>query len=404
MTDMTRVPSTRTLTLAIFAQMLPATLIAPAVRPLVAAQHAGQEGVMHAFMALNMIGAIVAAPVLGTMFDRIERPRRLLAVLAVLDALLLASLAAPLPTAVMLGLRVLEGAAHVGGATILLAEAAGLARLQSSGRTMGAAGAAIMFAVAAGHGLGGALLKVALVAPFVASALVALGVALWAARSNGLAGRQIVSHDTLADWLRLVREQRSILVPVSAAFLGRFTVGCVVVTFALFARNAHGVSDSAIGGLFALLTFVFAIGMVPAGRACDRVAPSSLLVLGAGLYALTLAAVVHAPSWLLAPLMAAAGACSALIFAPTLCFASRLTGEETRGRSMSLVNAAGCAGMLIGPLTAGLVSSAMDVAGDPLARYRAVFYVASLSVLVWLAGFGAWLALRGRRELQPAAA
>ena len=45
------------LAVLIFVQMLPATLLTPAVRPLFAGLHGGAEGPMHAFMSLNMIGA-----------------------------------------------------------------------------------------------------------------------------------------------------------------------------------------------------------------------------------------------------------------------------------------------------------------------------------------------------------
>ena len=55
---------------AVFLQMLPATLLAPAIRPLFAELHGGAEGPMHAFMSLNMLGAILTTPGCGVCMGR----------------------------------------------------------------------------------------------------------------------------------------------------------------------------------------------------------------------------------------------------------------------------------------------------------------------------------------------
>ncbi|HEX7603260.1 MAG TPA: hypothetical protein VF316_16695, partial [Polyangiaceae bacterium] len=75
------------LPLLVFAQMLPATLLTPAIRPLFAALHAGDERGMHAFMAVNMLGGILMAPWLARRADVRARPERLLAMIAALDGL-----------------------------------------------------------------------------------------------------------------------------------------------------------------------------------------------------------------------------------------------------------------------------------------------------------------------------
>lgn len=388
----------------IFAQMLPATLLAPAIRPMFAAHHGGDERAMHAFMAINMLGGAIAAPVLGRYVDRLSRPRRAVALLAILDAVLLLAIASSRSTPLVLGLRLLEGGAHIGAATLLMAEAAALARRSGSGRTMGLAGGALMMAVALGSALGGLVLAIDVRAPFWAGAALAVGVATVAARGAGSRVERGSSDSSAGGLYRLVRREPSLLVPITSAFVGRFTVGCIVVTFSLFAHNAHGLSDRAVGGLFTLLTLPFALATYPAGRLTDRVPRSAVLAVGAAAYALALVAIPVAPTAWLPALMLTMGLASAMIFAPTLCYSATLAGAEERGRAMSLVNAASCAGMLIGPAAAGITSAIFKSAGDPVGGYRAVFVLAGASIALWLAATGPWLASAWRGERSRARA
>jgi len=390
-----RVEATR-LAATIFLQMLPATLLVPAIRPLFATLHGGHEGAMHAFMALNMLGGILAAPWAGRLADRALRPRRLLAALTAADALLLVLVAAPLPTALVLSLRVLEGAAHVSAATLLLTEAAALRRVLGDGRVMGLAGAATMLAIALGSAFGAIAVKVDPRAPFVvASALAALVSAVAFAHRVPATrrGDRVTCPPTPAAGLL-----RALVFPVTAAFVERFTIGCIVVTFALFAHRAHGLSDSAVGTLFTFLTLPFALLTYPIGRLSDRVPRSALLAGGSALYGTCLALLGRVPSAGLPWVMGLAGCACAMVFAPTLCYAATLAGSAARGRAMSLVNAAGCLGMLLGPAAAGIISAVERAKGDPVAGYRAVFVFAGLSVWAWLLVAGPWLVRRLRDE------
>lgn len=380
----------------IFLQMLPATLLTPAIRPLFALYHGGNEGAMQTFMAINMLGAALAAPLIGARLDRVKRVDVLLAVLAATDAVLLLSLALPLATPLVLGLRFLEGAAHVGAATVLLAEAAAVARSRGVGRAMGMAGAAIIFAIAFGSLLGGLVIKLDVRAPFwTGGALLFLVVAL----ALGLRDHLTVTMERRAVVkLRMLRENRVLLVPILAAFIERFTIGCIIVTFALFANRAHNLSDSHIGLLFALLTFSFAFSMYPIGRLTERVPRAYIFGGGSALYGVSLGLLGFVPALLLPVLMITAGISSSMLYAPTLSYASTLTDDRLRARVMALINSAGCVGMLAGPLVAVLVSAATRNPLDPLQSYRAVFLVAAFSVVAWLLAARKWLLARLKEE------
>jgi len=385
----------RWLALLVFFQMLPATLVAPAIRPLFAAQHAGREGAMHAFMAINMLGGLLVAPWLGGLADRRGRPRSLLAALAAIDAVLLLLVTAPISTAAVLALRFVEGGAHVGAATLLLAEAAAFRRQLGDGRAMGMAGAAIMGAIASGSAIGGFAVGFDTRAPFAIAAGLSLAVAA-ATWSLGEAGGVTEAAPVAgAERLALVRRLGA---PLAAAFVERFAVGCVIVTFALFAHAAHGLSDAAVGYHFALLTLPFALLTYPAGRLSDLVPRSAVMAAGAVGYGGALLTIGRAPTPLLPWVMAAAGCGAALVFAPTLCYAASSALPEQRGRAMALVNAAGCLGMLLGPAAAGVTSALLREPGDPSSGYRAAFALAGLAVFAWLAVSARWLLVRLRLE------
>ena len=384
----------------IFFQMLPATLVTPAIRPLFALHHSGNEGAMHTFMGINMLGAALAAPLIGRYIHRFARPGRVIALLALTDAVLLSLVACPLATGVVLTLRFLEGAAHVGAATVLLAEAAALGKARGNGKTMGLAGAAIIFAIALGSGLGGLILPLSAAAPFWLGSLILAGLALAQAGSKRETFRTMTGTTAAPKSFLFVRQNRELWATLGAAFMERFTVGCIVVTFSLFAHKEHLLSDRRIGLLFSVLTLTFAVSMYPAGRLTDRVPRAYAFAVGGILYAVALAALGYVPPELLAAVMAVAGLASSFIYAPTLSYAAQLAGEAGKSRAMALVNAAGCLGMLMGPMLAGITTSVMKRTYDPVTAYRAVFLLAASSVLLWLVLSVRWL-LRRLREERP---
>ena len=368
------------LAILVFFQMLPATLVAPAIRPLFALHHGGAEGPMHAFMAVNMVGAAIAAPLLAGWARRRGGMRAPIVLLCALDAVLLALVSAPLPTGVVLGLRFLEGAAHVGAATLLLARMSTLGRVLGQGRVMGLAGGAIMMAVATGSALGGLVVGASPMAPFAVGALVAASVAVAVARRPADAWQVEPS----AVRTRLPRLPRALWPAVSLAFVARFTIGCLVVTFALFAHRVHQLSDASVGGLYALLTYPFALATYPAARLGERLPRSCLMGGGAILYAASLAGLGFVAAAWLPVLMLSAGLGSAAIFASILTDAGELAGPNGKSAAMGWVNAAGCLGMVVGPTVAGIASGVLGATHGAAFAQRAVFLVAAGSVAFWL--------------------
>ena len=381
---------------AVFLQMLPATLLAPAIRPLFAQIHAGQEGPMHAFMSLNMLGAILTTPWIARVVSAgsAQRSARWLMALAGLDAILLVVVSLALPTPLVLVLRTFEGAAHLGAATLLLARAAAYKPLVGAGRAMGLAGGAVMLAIAFGSGLGGLLVAESPRLPFVVGASLSLVVALSAPflYSSSLPPER---HEAARP---LSLRDANVFGPLSAAFVERFTVGLIIVTFALFATRSHGLSDRSVGLLYSMLMLPFALLMYPASRLGDRLPRAALLGLGTLLYGAAIASLAVVPKFLLPVSMIAAGVASSFMYGTVLCYAATLVPSESRGRMMALVNTAGALGMLLGPMCGGILVALGRNEADPMSAYRNVFFLAAVVCALWTLIQGRWLF--GRLEIE----
>ena len=379
---------------AVFLQMLPATLLAPAIRPLFAQFHGGAEGPMHAFMSLNMLGAIVTTPLVARLVSSgaAGGSARWLMILAGLDALLLVAVSLPLATGLVLLLRTLEGAAHLGAATLLLARAAAYKPLVGAGRAMGMAGGAVMLAIAFGSGLGGILVGESPRLPFLVGASLSAMVALVAPflYSSTLP----IERADAATPRPLSWRDPNVFGPLSAAFVERFTVGLIIVTFALFASRTHGLSDRSVGLLYSMLMLPFALLMYPASRMGDRMPRAALLGLGTLLYGFAIASLAVVPKGLLPLSMITAGIASSFMYGTVLCYAATLVPSESRGRMMALVNTAGALGMLLGPLCGGVLVALGRSRVDPVAAYQNVFYLAGAVCALWVMLQSRWLMTR----------
>ena len=383
-----------TTVLLVFAQMLPATLVAPAIRPLFAKYHAGAEGAAHAFMAVNMLGAIVAGPLLGADADRRRDPRHLLPILALCDAILLGVLALPIPTGAMLALRLLEGAAHVGGMTLLLSEASGQ-RTTRGASAMGWAGGALMLAVACGSALGSLLVAFDPRAPFWAGAAIAAAVGLAALVAP--APEVAAKPAPRLGWRGVVEVARAIPVPVATAFVGRFAVGCLVVSFALFGHRAHALSDRHVGALFTIFTFTFALGMVPAELVARTVGRAVVLATGLALEAAAFLSFGWLPPEALPAAMCVGGLAAAGVFATTLAYGAAHSAGG-RATAMGAIGASGSLGMLLGPAAAGVACAVLRTPEAPLRGYRVAFGLGAAAHVALLVVASRWLMARAREE------
>lgn len=334
-----------------FLLMLPETLPVPVLRDLVVNRFGVSDGLATLFLVANMIGALIATPLVGLHVDRTGRRRRLCVALLAADAVLMQALAHPLDYGTFLLLRVAEGAAHLSALTLLMslvADAAGDRR----GRALGAVGCGLTFGVATGAAIGGVLGKRdPLMTLHVAS--IVLAVAAIAAAWLLPADTDARSRPGYRELVGAVRDQPGLRAPLLLAFFDRFTVGFFVTGFPLLLSGIHAVETPTIGMMLAAFLYPFALLSYPFGRAAERWNRLRMVAIGSMVYGLAVAMVGIAPAsamWILMPLC---GVTSAIMFIPTLLWLLEQAPGTGRSTVMAAFHTAGSLGFLVGPLVCG---------------------------------------------------
>lgn len=381
----------RTLVLGLltFALMLPVTLPVPVLRPLVLERY--DLGVAEAslFMSVNMAGALIAAPLAGLIADRFGRRRLMATAALVLDALCMAALAFAPDYASALGLRTLEGAAHIVALSMVLAlasDAAGAHR----GKTMGVLGAGLTLGVAMGATIGGSIGKKDPVATLECAAAILFVAALMAWRALPQ-DTPAVKRPGMREIAAAVAADRVLVLPLVCAFVDRFTVGFFTTGFPFYLAGVHDVSRPVIGQLLGAFLFPFALLSWPCGRYAERHSPLLLVALGSAVYGLGAMTVGFLPPawlWLLMPIL---GLGSAVMFVPNLLMTTQAAPATGRSTAVAAFNAAGSLGFLLGPIVCG---ATVDAFTDLRDGYAAAFVVAGIAELLCVA----WLLSVARRR------
>jgi AAHS family 3-hydroxyphenylpropionic acid transporter len=382
--------------LLIFTGVLSGTMLIPAVRPLFAARAGAAEGAMHAFMTLNLLGAVVGAPLLARWADRRRAGVGVVAALAFGDGVLLLACATPLPIPALLALRFVQGALNVGALSILM----GLAPrggAQAHNRSYGVAGAAMMAGVAAGPPLGTALLVTSPVGPLVVGGVLELLAAVAVLR---LAVAPRAAAPAAAS-SALLRAEPLLRLPALWAFVERFGVGCFVVTFALHCHQARGLGDAQIGRLYGWFLIPFVLAMYPASRLGPRAGRAPVVLGGLVAYGVAYLLIGTASTRVLPLVLALAGVASSAVYAPALCLAATLAPAARRAGAMAMLNASGALGMMVGTAVAGIASAVLRRAGLGASAYVTV--LACAGVAQFVAAAASVPALVRMRELDRAA-
>ena len=373
------------LAIVTFLLMLPETLPVPVLRALVLERFSVTDGLATLFLSANMLGALIAAPLVGLYVDRTGNRRRIAILALFVDALLMQALAHPHDYTTFLLLRVFEGAAHVTALTLLMsltADAAGERR----GRAMGCLGAGLTLGVATGAAIGGMLGKRdPLLTLHVASAVLLLA---------GLGALFLLPRDTKSssrpgfrEVLRAIREEPRMRAPLALAFVDRFTVGFFTTGFPLMMAGVHGIDRQHIGLLLGAFLYPFALLSYPFGRLAERWSRRRLVFWGSLLYGIAVMFTGVLPTagiWALMPVL---GISSAVMFVPTLLWLLDSAPGIGKTTTMASFHAAGSLGFLLGPLCCGAI---VHFSAEPSTGYVIAFAIAGLSEVL-----GAWLVVLG---------
>jgi len=362
--------------------MVPVTLPVPVLRELVQERFAVSELLTSLFMSINMMGAVLTAPLAGVLADRFgRRPLWAMGALAA-DAVCLYAMRAPISFSLFMSLRFFEGCAHILALSMLLSLAASSLRPERRGRAMGLVGGAMMLGVALGAPLGGAIGRDDPLLTLSLGAAIALTAAILAGIVLREAGESSSSRPGLGEIGRLLRRDPVLLAPLAFAFADRFTVGFFTTTFPLFLGRIHGVPADQIGLLIAVFMLPFALLSYPFGRLSERTSPTALLCGGSLVYGLGTASLGFWSPPALTGLMLGLGAAAAAMFVPSLLMTTQLAPAAVRTTAVGAFNAAGSLGFIVGPLTGGLVTGLVASRAGWEAGYQAAFGVAGASEIL----------------------
>jgi MFS family permease len=374
--------SARTFALAAltFAIMLPVTLPVPVLRGLVRDRFAVSDGEATFFMAANMVGALLAAPVFGAVADRTGWRRWPAVAALLLDAAAMHLLTRTPSFATFLVVRTLEGAAHIGALSLVLSLVADHAA-GTRGRAMGALGAGLTLGVATGAALGGVLGRKDPLATLHAASAVLLAAAALASF--------VLPADThhrrqphLRHVARALTHRPGLLVPLAFSCIDRFTVGFFTAGFPLLLHGVHSIAPARIGVLLALFLYPFALLSYPIGKLAEGRSRVHLVALGSLIYGAGTACVGVVPPGFLFALMPLLGISSAVMFVPTLLLTIERAPEIARSSAIAAFNAAGSLGFLLGPLVCGAIVAQQE---HPATGYAQAFAVAGLCEIACVA-------------------
>lgn len=377
--------------------MLPVTGVVPVLKLLVGDHYGAGPLATSLFMSINMLGALLAAPWLGAWSDRLGTTRVFLVVCALADAALWWLLALRPPFALLLALRLMEGVAHIGVLTMLMATMSHASVGPRRAARMAGMGGAIIFGVAIGAPLGGVLGRVDMLLPLRLGAgimvVVALaGALLIPARLGASTATTLRTGRRWPGW----QVARALWMPYLFGFIDRFTVGVFIVGFVLYAAR-HGYDPQRTGFLMGAFMMTFTALSYPAGRLAERLGLWRLLLAGSGLYGLAYAAVAWTTGPALWAVMVACGVMSALMFGPNLMLVVRGSTPPNRGLAMAGFNTAGSLGFLLGPLTAGAVLQLLQPICAEATRFH-ILFAATGAVEVICVMLAAWRLRRTEGE------
>ena len=381
--------------LLVLGAMLPGTIVIPVVRSFVTSAWPGAEWLMHAFIAVNLLGAVVGGPLLAVRAERMGRRRLVAGVSAVLDGALLMSVTLAPPVWLLLALRFVQGAVYIAAVSILM----GTIRRQSkSPAAMGVVGSAVVLSILIGIPLGAILAKTSPTLPLLVGGVIGVltGFVAWLSLPQSTDAEQ-----SQVTFRSLIFDAPALRAPTIVVGLERFAVGALIVPLQLYGHYVLAVPDSQVNGWFSAFLMIFALGTWPMARLGDRVDRWKLIALGALVYSGSYVVLPFVPVQSIVVVLSFAGLASAAIYGPSLGLASQAVPDTARASAMAVLNAAGTLGMFLGSTLAGGVSSAMLSAGvERGAAYTTVFVAAGVVQLLSV-GVALWA---GRRTVTEAAA
>lgn len=407
------------LALLLVLSAMPDTMAAPVLKEIFVDRYGAGLREAQSFMAINLLGAVVAVPILMRARRRMG-PVGLLVAGSMADALLLGVLAAPIGLWPSLAVRLAEGATDV----VVFASLFDLVRRNAgphAARGLGLASTPLLLGLGAGAVAGGMAAQrvgapgaeagvaaagadVALAVfgvSALASVLVALGALVFRRWIGGIARCEPESapgaasgaaHAVAVPPGTFDDRPRPLAWSCTMAFVDRATGGLITTTLPGVLATFLGYSAGQRGWLIGLPLLLMAICTGPAGALCDRFGSLRVRLLAGSGYALAFAALPLAASSqaALGAVMVVVGVLAGFLFSSSISIAA----ESGRGTvALGAFRAAGDLGFFAGTsLSIALVAA---LGGDTEATYAdyawtLVAFAALHAIATGAIALGAW--------------
>ncbi len=404
----------RIVILLIFLSALPDALVVPVLKDLFADRYGVSTAQAQLFLAVNLLGALLAIPLVKYMRQRMSG-WAVVSSTAIVDGILLAIMWLPIGFAGTLALRTIEGAVDVATFAALF-QMLGRSDQQHRAWKLGLGATVLVAGLGIGAVLGGFLTKLA------GSAAVTLIVGSVSCVSTGILA--IVCRSTLERMVQLAKSStidvvmdgqelqvKSAIQPaihpaiqsaiqpgkiwpiLFMAATDRATGAILTAVFASFLLSGLGYTPEQRGMLVGLPLLLMAIGAAPAGWFADRFGALRTRTLAAIVYAIALGIVpfLGANTLMLALALLILGVAAA----PLLPASLALVLVTNRGMSgLAAFRAAGDIGYFTG-IVVTIATSAMIDAGQYNVQTG---LVCGFALLHLVATTASWLALREHAE------
>lgn len=347
-----------------------------------------------AFLAVNLVGFLVAAP-LASWLRRRWSPARVIVVGALLDAALLALLSAPIGLAWTISIRALEGLpdALVFGELFALVGAVEDPRLRV--RRYGVASTTLMLSIGLGIVAGGAMARgtdPTNVYWFGAMANIAAAVFVRSLAATALPQRDIPLEPAESPAASTTSVPRPLWPALVMAFADRATGGSLTSVLPLLLGRILGADAGERGWMVGLPVILMALGAGLAAMVAARAGVRVTRHAGAAIYALALIAIAVVPPErpLLVVLLVVAGCAGSVLLPTSLAIAAR----SRRGcTALTAFAAAGGVGQSVGLLVPLLLFAGIQPGTDGERGLLAGFgclHLASTVVTSGASWVGAW--------------
>ncbi|MCH2142894.1 MAG: hypothetical protein MK077_07860 [Phycisphaerales bacterium] len=298
------------------------------------------------FAGVALLGAVLVLPLIQFL-DRSRSPGWTIAWASIVNAIVLAIMAAPVSLGTAMVLRLIAGGMDM----ITLAVLLGLLERGDptrSGHRFGPASLALMLGLSLGFALGGAVAKAMGGQIFLLSAAFSVLLAVAAGGSRGLLS-------TVTALPMMARNRVRYWPALAFHFADRGVSAILAVPLTLFLIEEAGVGERIVGLAMSMVLLCIALGAWPAGVLADRLGPLPVRILGVTGYAMGFAALAGAPAfpeWGILAILVFLGVFGAGLAPSMYVLAARRNGGAI---DMGGVNAAGAAGYLVGTLVSGAV-------------------------------------------------